>query len=128
MLSFDDLCTILILDKISSTFFANSIDSINDFSDPSCAFLTINDVLSTSSFVKLASLLKSSILLAFLLITSLAFTISSTIKLVVASISRSDFCVCSANFLTSSATTAKPLPCSPALAASIAAFNARRFV
>jgi len=36
--------------------------------------------------------------------------------------------VFSASFLTSSATTANPLPASPALAASIAAFNARRFV
>lgn len=35
---------------------------------------------------------------------------------------------CSASVLTSSATTAKPLPCSPALAASIAAFKANRFV
>ena len=34
----------------------------------------------------------------------------------------------SANFLTSSATTAKPRPASPALAASMAAFRARRFV
>ena len=34
----------------------------------------------------------------------------------------------SANFLTSSATTAKPLPDSPARAASIAAFSANRFV
>lgn len=34
----------------------------------------------------------------------------------------------SANILTSFATTAKPLPASPALAASMAAFNARRFV
>jgi hypothetical protein len=34
----------------------------------------------------------------------------------------------SASFLTSAATTAKPLPCSPARAASMAAFRARRFV
>lgn len=34
----------------------------------------------------------------------------------------------SASFLTSSATTANPLPASPALAASIAAFNASRLV
>src|SRR5262249_13494452 len=34
----------------------------------------------------------------------------------------------SASFRTSDATTAKPLPCSPARAASIAAFNASRFV
>ena len=36
--------------------------------------------------------------------------------------------VLSASFLTSSATTANPLPCSPARAASMAAFSARRFV
>ena len=35
---------------------------------------------------------------------------------------------CSASFLTSSATTAKPRPCSPALAASIEAFKLRRLV
>lgn len=34
----------------------------------------------------------------------------------------------SASFLTSSDTTANPLPCSPALAASIAAFKASKFV
>jgi len=34
----------------------------------------------------------------------------------------------SANFLTSSATTENPLPASPARAASMAAFKARRFV
>jgi hypothetical protein len=36
--------------------------------------------------------------------------------------------VLSASFLTSSATTANPRPCSPALAASMAAFNASRLV
>ena len=39
-----------------------------------------------------------------------------------------DFEVCSASFRISSATTANPLPLSPALAASIAAFSASRFV
>ncbi len=39
-------------------------------------------------------------------------------------ISFTDFCVWSASLFTSSATTAKPLPSSPARAASIAAFNA----
>ena len=43
-------------------------------------------------------------------------------------ISSVDFLLWSASFLTSSATTAKPLPASPALAASIAALSARRFV
>jgi hypothetical protein len=39
-----------------------------------------------------------------------------------------EFADCSANFLISSATTAKPFPDSPALAASMAAFKAKRFV
>ncbi len=38
------------------------------------------------------------------------------------------FCVFSANFLTSSATTANPRPCSPARAASMAAFKANKLV
>ena len=43
-------------------------------------------------------------------------------------ISSVNLSVCSASFLISSATTAKPFPASPALAASMAAFNARRLV
>ena len=38
------------------------------------------------------------------------------------------FCVSSASFLISSATTANPFPASPALAASMDAFSASRFV
>ena len=53
--------------------------------------------------------------------------IDSTIKLIVALISSKLFWVLSASFLTSSATTAN-LPCSPALAASIAAFSASKLV
>ena len=43
-------------------------------------------------------------------------------------ISSVNLSVCSASFLISSATTAKPFPASPALAASMAAFSARRLV
>jgi hypothetical protein len=52
-------------------------------------------------------------------------------SLILAKISATDFVAsndCSANLRTSSATTAKPFPCSPARAASIAAFNANKFV
>ena len=48
--------------------------------------------------------------------------------LIVSAISFVAFVVLSASFLTSSATTANPLPCSPALAASIAAFKASKLV
>lgn len=44
------------------------------------------------------------------------------------SISTRLFCVRSPSFLTSLATTARPIPCSPARAASMAAFSANRFV
>ena len=70
-----------------------------------------------------------------MLIPSLCSFIDSLISLidwastfVFASISVRDFWVLSASFLTSSATTAKPLPCSPARAASIAALRASKFV
>lgn len=42
--------------------------------------------------------------------------------------SKTELVVFSASFLTSSATTANPLPCSPALAASIEAFNDSKLV
>jgi hypothetical protein len=57
-----------------------------------------------------------------------AFCEPSLISLSIISISEVVFLLCSANFLISSATTAKPLPASPALAASIAAFNASKLV
>ena len=61
---------------------------------------------------------------ARLLPTSTAFTVSS-ISTVVFCAASADFC---ARLRTSSATTAKPFPASPALAASIAAFKARMLV
>jgi hypothetical protein len=48
--------------------------------------------------------------------------------LTISSISTVDSLVLDANERTSSATTAKPRPCSPARAASMAAFNANKFV
>jgi len=49
-------------------------------------------------------------------------------SLTILSISLVELIDCSANFLISSATTAKPLPASPARAASMAAFKANKFV
>ncbi len=57
-----------------------------------------------------------------------AWLVSSEISLISESICSAAFFDSSARFLTSEATTAKPRPCSPALAASMAAFNARRLV
>ena len=57
--------------------------------------------------------------------TSLAFSFSSLTILVICSV---EFFVCSASCLICSATTANPRPASPALALSIDAFSARRFV
>ncbi|EIB79622.1 hypothetical protein cje75_03157 [Campylobacter jejuni subsp. jejuni 1798] len=51
-----------------------------------------------------------------------------TIVLTVALIFKRDLLVLSASCPTSSATTANPRPCSPALAASIAAFRASKLV
>ncbi len=53
---------------------------------------------------------------------------SSCISPISLSISSKDLAEPSASLLTSSATTAKPLPDSPARAASIAAFNANKLV
>ncbi len=54
--------------------------------------------------------------------------VSSCIMATFSAISPVAFDVFSASLRTSSATTANPLPCSPARAASMAAFSARRFV
>ena len=57
--------------------------------------------------------------------TSSALSLSSLVILVISSVK---FFVCSANCLICSATTAKPLPASPALALSIEALSAKRLV
>ena len=49
--------------------------------------------------------------------------LADCVSLICSVISSVAFVVCSARFLTSPATTAKPLPASPALAASIVAFK-----
>ena len=57
-----------------------------------------------------------------------ADAVSSCIDFTSSAISSADSLLFSASLRTSSATTANPLPASPALAASIAAFNASKFV
>jgi len=54
-------------------------------------------------------------------ITPFIFSTAWTMVFTETCVSERLFCVRSANFLTSSATTAKPRPCSPARAASMAA-------
>ena len=56
------------------------------------------------------------------------FSTSLILSLIKSLMSLADAAERSANLRTSSATTAKPFPCSPARAASIAAFNANKFV
>jgi hypothetical protein len=63
-----------------------------------------------------------------LLTSSVPVSILSTESFIRTSISFAAFPALWARLRTSPATTAKPRPCSPALAASTAAFNARRFV
>ncbi|BAA29530.1 168aa long hypothetical protein [Pyrococcus horikoshii OT3] len=62
------------------------------------------------------------------LVTSTLSLILSPICLINSLMSSAAFLLSSANFLISSATTANPFPASPALAASIAAFNASKLV
>ena len=86
------------------------------------------DISASLSFVSLTLLpCLSMISLDSLIIStaSLAFFLSSSITSLISPVNLAES---SASFLTSSATTAKPLPASPALAASMAAFNERRLV
>ena len=57
-----------------------------------------------------------------------ASSVSACVSPINFAISFADASVCSANFRTSSATTANPLPAAPAREASIEAFKANKFV
>src|SRR3712207_1349854 len=92
-------------------------------------------IFSMASIICLNDSIDTSITFICLFNSSLTLSVVSTTKLVSFDIfpinlviSPEDFLLCSASFLISSATTANPLPASPALAASIAAFKASRFV
>ena len=76
----------------------------------------------------LTSFIKSSALFLDCSGFSLTNSVFSTIISVFSAIDVSPCAPSSANFLTSSATTANPFPAYPALAASIAAFSANKFV
>lgn len=77
-------------------------------------------------YILSASLIPVLTLLSDSLTASMTSTVFPCIEVVRLSISPLDFLLCSASFRTSSATTANPLPFSPALAASIAAFRASK--
>jgi len=118
----------LILLIISSVCLTIVSESSTDFIATSIECFICDDVSSILLSTSFEIVVSFSIPLALRFILSLTSLMDWTIVLTLISISDSDFCVRSASFLTSSATTAKPRPCSPALAASIAAFSAKRFV
>ena len=77
------------------------------------------------SIIKVLALLTASIPVS---IVFFARFISCWISLIIVAISFVEFALCSDKLRISSATTAKPLPYSPALAASIAALRANKLV
>ena len=97
-----------------------------------CTLESVNRIFSRDSSKVLEALIviltpfsTTSLLVSEFLRTASVSVLIPLIKLDISVV----FClVISASFLISSATTANPFPCSPALAASMAAFKARRLV
>ena len=85
-------------------------------------------IASNDDFDEFIELFASSIALFDSKILFFVVSISNLISEIIPSISFTDCDVCSDNFLISSATTPKPFPASPALAASMAAFKDKRLV
>ena len=121
----DRFCTISItpLLSLSSCFVLSSIADIPaiDCSTFFCISSNACFVLSTCSLCFLKISFTSSIM-------ETAFWESSIRTRMISLISFADSFDCSASFWICAATTAKPRPCSPALAASIDAFKESRFV
>ena len=115
-------------DLISSIF--GSCDSADSDSElmsveiPSILSTVLWNALSVSSIMDLPSLILS----CSSLILSNACSVAPLNASTVTAISSADVAELSASRLTSAATTANPLPESPALAAFTAAFSARRLV
>ena len=97
-------------------------------SRPSLRALTESEIVLNNSLASLIETFCSSIIST---LSSIVFSTCSdltVISLTICFISSVDCCDCSASFLISSATTANPLPLSPALAASIEALSDNRLV
>ena len=90
--------------------------------------MTASDICPNNSLASLIDLFCSSIISTLSSIVFSATTDLALISLTICLISSVDDCDCSASFLISSATTAKPLPLSPALAASILALRESKLV
>ena len=97
-------------------------------SRPSLSPLTESEIVLNSSLASLIETFCSSIIPTDSSIVCSTCCDLIVISLTICLISSVDCCDCSASFLISSATTANPLPLSPALAASIEALSDNRLV
>ena len=113
---------------ILSEFATSSLVIFDIWSISSPIFLTDSNISTKVTSVSLDTLTPFSTASLLTSIDLTALFISISISFIKDAIFPDSILVCSDNFLTSSATTAKPLPCSPARAASMLALSASKFV